>query len=98
MYNWLQEIPRILLWEKFSEKYFITQSKLGKGVKSIEIVSSVPIVFAHLLYLANEISQISSILSSLIHFLTIPYFKHTQISIHEQGRFSSFRSMIPLSR
>ena len=58
-------------WRKFCEKYCITHSKLGKGAKSIEIVSSGPIIFAHLFQLAHEISQIRSIVSSLMHlFLT----------------------------
>ena len=52
--------------EKFGENYFITHSKLSKRVKSVEIVSNRPIIFVDLFLLANEISQISSILSAVI--------------------------------
>ena len=45
-YLWLQEIPGILWGGKVGEKYCITHTKLSKGAKSIEFVSSGPILFA----------------------------------------------------
>ena len=59
----------IFFVEKFVEKNFITHSKLGKKAKSTQIASSEPIEFAFSFELANEISQIRSILSFLMRLL-----------------------------
>ena len=45
-YQWLRRF-RKFLGENFSEKFCITHSKLGKGAKSIEIISSGSIIFAY---------------------------------------------------
>ena len=58
--------------EKFGQKYFIAHSKLSKSAKSIENVSSGPAVFAYLSQLANKVSQIRSILGTLMRlFLSL---------------------------
>ena len=58
----------------FCEKNFITHPNLSKSAKLKKVVSIGPKLFAYSLYLANEFSQIRSILSSLLRLvLTLLY-------------------------
>ena len=57
---------RVFFWEEnFGEKN-ITHSKFSKSATSLAIVSSEPIVVGYLFQLTNKISQIRSILISLM--------------------------------
>ena len=49
-YQWLQKNQGIgfFLGGGFCEMYCITHSKLGKSVKSVEIISSGPVILAYL--------------------------------------------------
>ena len=81
-------------WEKFGQKYFIAHSKLSKSAKSIENVSSGPTVFAYLSQLANKVSQIRSILGTLMRLFLSLLFCSLKVGLEKKGQHRSHRGRL----